>query len=114
MRPRDMARFGELYLRGGELDGVRILDERWVAASTGERVAASGSHTYGYWWWRRDFAGHPTYFAWGYGGQFIFVVEDLDLVVVTTSAWFRSAAASTNGPVFALLEEFVIPAVVGD
>jgi CubicO group peptidase (beta-lactamase class C family) len=33
----------------------------------------------------RDMAGLPTVYAWGYGGQFILLVEDLDLVVVTTS-----------------------------
>jgi len=114
MRPRDMARFGELFLRGGTIDGTRILDERWVAASMRAQETASGGHTYGYWWWRRDFAGHPTTFAWGYGGQFIFVVEELDLVVVTTSSWFRGANATTNGPVFALLADYVLPAVVGD
>ena len=114
MRPRDMARFGELYLRGGELDGERILDERWVNASKREHASASGGHTYGYWWWRREFAGHPTYFAWGYGGQFIFVVEDLDMVVVATSAWFRGASAATNGEVFALLANHVLPAATED
>lgn len=113
MRPRDMARFGELYLRGGEIDGRRIVPAGWVSYSTRSLVQA-GNYTYGAWWWRRAFAGHETYFAWGYGGQFIFVVPDLDLVVVTTSAWFRGRSAATNGPVFALLEEHILPAVGRD
>ena len=70
----------------------------------------AGVHMGGAEVWMRDFAGHPTYFAWGYGGQFIFVVPDLDLVVVATSAWFRGAQAATNGQVFALLEDFILPA----
>ena len=114
MRPRDMARFGQLYLRRGEIDGHRILKETWVRASTAGLVAASGGHTYGMWWWRRDFAGHDTYFAWGYGGQFIFVVQDLDMVVVFTSAWFRGARATTNGEVFRLLADYILPAATGD
>jgi CubicO group peptidase (beta-lactamase class C family) len=112
MRPRDMARFGQLYLRGGELEGRRILDPAWVERSTQPRIAATGGHRYGGWWWMRDFAGYGVYFAWGYGGQFIFVVPQLDMVVVATSAWFRGAQAATNGQVFRILEEDILPAVV--
>ena len=36
--------------------------------------------------WIRDLGGYRTYYAWGYGGQFIFVIPNLDLVVVTTSS----------------------------
>ena len=41
---------------------------------------------YGYGWWIRDFGATTACFAWGYGGQYIFVFRDLDLVVVTTSS----------------------------
>jgi CubicO group peptidase (beta-lactamase class C family) len=41
---------------------------------------------YGYGWWITELAGHPVEFAWGFGGQYIFVVPSLDLVVVTTSS----------------------------
>jgi hypothetical protein len=34
----------------------------------------------------RPMAGRPTYYAWGFGGQFVIVVPDLELVVVSTSA----------------------------
>ena len=40
---------------------------------------------YGYGWWIRELAGRQVYYAWGYGGQFIFIVPDLEMVVVTTS-----------------------------
>ena len=36
-------------------------------------------------WWIRQFADQPSFYAWGYGGQFIIVVPSLDLVVVSTS-----------------------------
>ena len=110
MRPRDMARFGQLYLRGGTLDGVRILDPDWVALSTRKHVTASRDYDYGMWWWRDAFAGHDTYFAWGYGGQFVFVVEDLDMVVAATSAWFLEPAASTHQEVFEILSDYILPA----
>ena len=41
---------------------------------------------YGYGWWVRDMAGYTTPYAWGYGGQFILIVPEIDLVVVTTSS----------------------------
>jgi CubicO group peptidase (beta-lactamase class C family) len=41
---------------------------------------------YGYLWWVYDIADHETCFAWGYGGQYIFVVPDMDLVIVTTAS----------------------------
>jgi CubicO group peptidase (beta-lactamase class C family) len=113
MRPRDMARFGELYLRGGTIDERRIVGADWVSRSTRGIVSSSGEQTYGAWWWQRTFAEREVYFAWGAGGQFIFIVPELDMVVVTTSSWFRGRS-TTKGPVFALLEEHILPAVVGD
>jgi CubicO group peptidase (beta-lactamase class C family) len=41
---------------------------------------------YGYLWWVYEIRGYDTCFAWGYGGQYIFVVPALDLVMVTTSS----------------------------
>ena len=84
---RDMARFGYLYLNGGIWDGERIVPADWVAASTTWQStgdATGGWAAYGYQWWvTATNAGYPAYFALGYGGQHIFVVPDLDLVVVT-------------------------------
>jgi CubicO group peptidase (beta-lactamase class C family) len=42
--------------------------------------------TYGELWWVSD-ATPAAYFAWGYGGQFVYVVPSLDLVVVATTDW---------------------------
>ena len=64
---------------------------------------------YGYGWWVRDLDGHHTFYAWGYGGQFIFVVRDLDLVVVATSAATVSDERRDHRRVvYDLIERFVI------
>jgi CubicO group peptidase (beta-lactamase class C family) len=107
MPPRDMARFGELYLRDGSLDGKALVTKEWIGGTT-----ANLFDGYGGLWWVDEFAGHPTFFAWGYGGQFIFIVRELDLVVVITSDWTLGAEKEESyANAFALLEERVLPAV---
>ena len=86
LSPRDMLKLGYLYLREGEWDGRRIVDADYVRAATTWQSAGDatgGWAAYGYQWWvTATGAGYPAYFALGYGGQHIFVVPALDLVVV--------------------------------
>jgi CubicO group peptidase (beta-lactamase class C family) len=82
---REVAKFGYLYLNGGRWDGQQVIPADYVVAST----SAAGSSPnvlqgYGWLWWVGTEGGR-TYFARGYGGQFIYVVPELDLVVVVTS-----------------------------
>jgi CubicO group peptidase (beta-lactamase class C family) len=89
LTPRQMLAFGELYLNDGRVrgSGTRVLDENWIEDSWKPRGRSDYSNReYGYGWWMRELGGRQTYYAWGYGGQFIFVVPDLEMVVVTTSA----------------------------
>lgn len=87
LTPRQMVAFGELYRRGGLAGDTRVLPSSWIAATRVPRGKSpwGSDREYGYGWWIRDFAGEPSYYAWGYGGQFVFVVPSLDMVVVTTS-----------------------------
>lgn len=87
MTPREMLAFGRLYLDGGRApDGTRILARAWIDSSWVPRTTSSWSgNAYGYGWWIREAHGHRVYFAWGYGGQFIFVVPSGAMVVVATS-----------------------------
>jgi CubicO group peptidase (beta-lactamase class C family) len=114
--PRDLARFGELYLRNGTIDGTPIVDSVAVQNSTAQVIApgaVDGTNGYGAWWWTRSFAGHPTFFAWGHGGTFIFVHRDLDAVVVVTSNpdVGYSASGANSSAVFQLLEQQILPAI---
>jgi CubicO group peptidase (beta-lactamase class C family) len=86
--PRQMLAFGELYLNKGRANGHQIIPESWVDLSLTPRVESGRQRGryYGYGWWVRDMAGVPTAYAWGYGGQFILIASNLDLVVVTTSS----------------------------
>ncbi len=113
LAPRDMAKIGELYLQGGALDGRRIVPERWVEASFTPRGRSRFSgRQYGYGWWIRQLAGRDVYYAWGYGGQFIFIVPDLELVVVITSSAEPGRGRRGHlGALYDLVEEAIIPAV---
>jgi CubicO group peptidase (beta-lactamase class C family) len=87
MTPRQMLSYGELYLNRGRAGGVQVVPEAWVQQSFVPRGRSPISgNEYGYGWWSREMGGHRAYYAWGFGGQYIFVVPARDLVVVTTSA----------------------------
>ena len=88
LRPRDLAKIGYLFLKDGVWEGKRILPEGWVKDSTTWRVGTSGGRRgYGYKWWVLSRRGPGTYEAYaglGYGGQFLIVVPELDLIAVFT------------------------------
>jgi CubicO group peptidase (beta-lactamase class C family) len=70
--------------------------------------------SYGYLWWIGSGAGRDFYFANGYGGQFILVDPDLDLVVVTQNRWRGTTwdeAGAQWYQVIQLLVEDLLPAV---
>ena len=89
-----MARFGQLYLEGGEFAGNQIVPVNWVDESLaiysedawryrgGKNWRDNG---YGYQWWSVRAGDHRYHLAWGHGGQQIVLVDELDLVVVATA-----------------------------
>jgi CubicO group peptidase (beta-lactamase class C family) len=87
MTPRQMVAFGELFLNRGRVKELQLVPASWIASSFVPRGRSGFSEElYGYGWWIREIAGEQAYYAWGYGGQFIFLVPRLELVVVTTSS----------------------------
>jgi len=87
LTPRQMVAFGELYLNRGRVGDVQIVPERWIEESFVARGQSNYSEQlYGYGWWMRELAGQQAYYAWGFGGQYIFVIPAPRLVVVTTSS----------------------------
>jgi len=86
--PKQMGALGELYLHRGRANGRQIVPEAWIDASCVPRTASvfDAERRYGYGWWIQQFDGGAPCFAWGYGGQYIFVFRELDLVVTATSS----------------------------
>jgi len=114
MTPRQMIRFGELYLNGGRVAGRQIIPRQWVDKSDDAvgRSRWGSDREYGYGFWIREFAGHKSFYAWGYGGQFIFVIPGLDLVVVTTSRSDVSRERRDHlDRIYDLVETLIVPGV---
>jgi CubicO group peptidase (beta-lactamase class C family) len=88
LRPRDMAKLGQLVLDGGKWHGDEIVSADWINASTSAQIGAGGEDEYGYLWWRgsQPFGDKMVQgiFANGWGSQFIFILPEYNLVVVTT------------------------------
>jgi len=103
LTPREMAKLGYLYLNGGEWDGRQIVSTNWVKAATRKHTGTDSDLGYGYQWWIYPRWG--AYAALGRYGQTIFVIPDLNLIVVTT------AALEGHDPIFDLIEEYIVPAV---
>lgn len=87
LTPRAMLKYGELYLNRGRVRDKQIVSEQWIEESFKPRTKSTWSgRDYGYGWWIDTLGGQTTHYAWGHGGQFIFTVPGLRLVVVTTAA----------------------------
>ncbi|HEX7242189.1 MAG TPA: serine hydrolase, partial [Longimicrobiaceae bacterium] len=111
LTPREMLRFGEMYLNGGEHGGREVVPRAWVEESFRSRASSPWSgHEYGYGWWMRRSGTHPVYFAWGYGGQYVFVVPGLRLVAVFTSVADAPRDPRHLPAIHDLVDRYLVPA----
>ena len=122
LTPRDMARFGYLYLNNGTIDDQQIIPTEWIDLTTqgySNCPWPSGEFKnllYAYHWWIARFNGCDFFMAQGKAGQNIIVIPDLDMVVVMTTkadmgvreSWTQSVAT------FDFIAEFVISAVIDE
>jgi hypothetical protein len=114
LRARDLLKLGQLYLQRGFSGPGSVVPEAWVDETTRAQFpwrddyGAQRRVGYGMLWWVSD-ADPPCFFAWGYGGQFVYVVPQLDLVVVATTEWRNLTETTPVG-----LAEQVLGVIVGD
>jgi CubicO group peptidase (beta-lactamase class C family) len=110
LTPRQMLRFGQMYLDGGAYGGRQIVPAAWVRESVRPRTSSPyNGHGYGLGWWSRDSAGRRVFFAWGYGGQYIFVVPELELVAVFISESDGPRAPGHLPGIHRILDENLVP-----
>ncbi|MHA2358969.1 MAG: serine hydrolase domain-containing protein [Candidatus Thorarchaeota archaeon] len=104
LRPRDMARFGYLYLNNGNWNGTQVVSSDWVNVSTRVYYDTGGWYNYGYTWW--SIPDTTFYEATGHYEQKIFVLPEHDIVVVFTG----DIQDEDWHPTDYFVMEFVIPA----
>lgn len=102
MTAREMAAFGMLHSAGGEWNGEQLVPRAWTAAA-----AQLHFPEYGYLWWLLRAGGHDVQTAWGYGGQLIYVIRSLDLVVVMST---NTQGKDPDFDGLSILDDYVIPA----
>ena len=93
LRPRDMAKFGQLFLQDGVWEGNRIISSEWIEASVKESIPLPVSmrdryhaYGYGYQWWLEtyNYGNINAYSARGWGNQYIVILPEANMVVVVT------------------------------
>ena len=115
----DLLRFGQLVLQQGRSGSRQIIPANWVRDMTRPQFSwreTDGPEThvsYGYLWWTTDGPPSPAAFAWGYGGQFVYVAPSLDLVAVITTDWSGlsgTALPAVTDSALAVIVNGVLPA----
>ncbi|MCP4327853.1 MAG: serine hydrolase [Alphaproteobacteria bacterium] len=111
MRPRDLAKIGQLVLDRGTWGESRLVPSEWLDQSFTPRVHAADDLDYGYHWWLGKMKANdqPWIGAFGNGGQRLFIIPSLQLVVVI-------AAGNYNKPdqwklPVAVMSKVVLPAL---
>lgn len=102
LTPRDMARFGFLYLNQGLWDNQQIIPRKWI-----EETTAMNPNHYGYLWWLFNDNGVFAYSALGDGGNVICCIPEKDMVVAIASEFMMNARDRLT-----LIKEHIIPAVI--
>lgn len=114
LRPRDLARIGQMVLDRGRWRGKQIVSESWIAVSITPHINGQSPFFYGYQWWLGRSLLDQQQIDWaaglGLGGQRVYVVPALDAVVVVTTGLYNSGLQGAIGPI--VLNQHVLPAVV--
>lgn len=108
LRPRDMAKFGLLYLNNGVWNGKQVISKEWVEQSLAKHSIVAGLD-YGYLWWTKylDADGVRYYgkLAQGNGGQKIYIFKELNLVTVITAGHYNMQSSSNE-----INAKYILPA----
>jgi len=113
LRPRDLAKIGQLILQRGSWNGTQVIPSAWLDAATAPHIMGEFLFFYGYQFWlgRSLLNGHEVKWtaAVGLGGQRLYVIPELDMVVALNSGMYTSARQGQVA--LQVLDRYVMPAV---
>ena len=121
---RDMAKFGLLYINNGEFEGKQVFSADWIKDSLQEysegikrggeissRYGTFRDNGYGYQWWSANVGDHHFTYAAGHGGNYIILLDELDMIIVTTAdplhGIFGSESWKHEGAINNLVGKFI-------
>jgi len=115
LRARELSKIGLLFLNNGMWQGKQYISADWIARSQYAYIASTGylpNTSYGYQWWIQNFTidgtVHRCFFAAGWGGQYLFIIPDLELIVEFNCGIFTDTAKIFP---IDLMEDFILKAV---
>jgi CubicO group peptidase (beta-lactamase class C family) len=108
LTPREMAKFGLLYLHDGKWGGRPLVPKSAVRAAQAKFTQVDDIFGYSEGWWMQTVSGRSMYFAWGYGGQFIYVIPSADIVLVTSENTSDNNKEINSG---AFIRDYLLPSI---
>jgi CubicO group peptidase (beta-lactamase class C family) len=112
LTPRELAKFGLLYLHGGKWDGRPLVPPGAVLAAQAQTTQVDDTVGYSEGWWTQTISGRSMFFAWGYGGQFVYVVPSADIVLVTSENTSDNSINKEIDP-RAFIRDYLLPSTTG-
>jgi CubicO group peptidase (beta-lactamase class C family) len=118
MRAPDLLRIGQMVLTAGSWRGKQIVPQAWLQQSITPAVTIEGNYRYGWHWYLGEIAiGAPSraerlISGVGWGGQRLFLVPALDLVVAMNAGNYRKPGLEQRRVANVVLNELVLPAIV--
>ncbi|MFI1485471.1 serine hydrolase domain-containing protein [Streptomyces sp. NPDC020747] len=109
---REMAKFGLLYLHDGKWGGRQLVPPGAVRAAQTRTTQVDDVFAYSEGWWLQTISERSMYFAWGFGGQFIYVIPSADIVLVISENTSNNGANEEIDPT-EFIRDHLLPGTTG-
>jgi CubicO group peptidase (beta-lactamase class C family) len=115
LRPRDLAKVGQLFLNEGSWNGKRVVSTTWLQESVKPRFTVWNGNRYGYQWWLGKSLVKGQTIEWiagmGLGGQRLFILPTYDAVVVVTAGLYKRSLQDQDLVALDILNNYTLPAL---
>ncbi|SMG49160.1 CubicO group peptidase, beta-lactamase class C family [Marivirga sericea] len=115
LKPRDLARFGLLYLNDGIWEGEQIIPKDWISESTSRQIETSEDGDYGYFWWVKEYNYNNKilkgFEASGNGGNKLVVIPEHNIVIILTGSAYGSEYVEGE-QAKKIIEDFLLPSLI--